>query len=138
MAMANKVLDTAKTVASPFFAPNNPAERGLTGLLVPYKFSGLGLGVAVAAPIVGSIGATISAASNRAAVGRVTYTPSMARMVGGTNTGAVEAMKRASGGNYGVFSEMAEKVVSRGGISSFVDDYGANPAMISALYNMGR
>lgn len=138
MAMMNKVLGAAKTVASPFFAPNNPAERGLTGFAVPYRFSGLGLGVAIGAPIVGGIGAAMLSASNRAAVGRVTYQPTMARMVAGDNTGAVEAMKRISGGNYRTFSEMAESVVSSSGISHLIDDYGANPAMISALYNMGR
>ena len=138
MAMMNKVLGAAKTAAKPFFSPNDPTERGLTGLLVPYKFSGLGLGVAIGAPIVGAVGASMLSASNRAAIGRVTYQPTMARMVGGDNTGAVEAMKRASGGNYKVFSEMAEGVVSRDGITGIIEDYGANPAMISALYNMGR
>lgn len=136
MAMVNKILDAGKAVGSVLLEPNDPAQRGLTGLFIP-KLSKVGLGIGIAAPMAMSLGATFLSASNRAAVGRVTYQPGLARMVGGTNTGAVEAMKRASQGDYGVFSEMAEKVVSNGSFTSFIDDYGASPALISALYNMG-
>ena len=51
------------------------------------------------------------------------------------NTGSVSAMHKASKGNYAAFSDMAEEVVNHTGLS--IDDYGASPALISALYNMG-
>ena len=46
-------------------------------------------------------------------------------------------MHRVSGGNPGIFSDFAEEVVSSPGVTGKIDDYGATPELISALYNMG-
>lgn len=75
-------------------------------------------------------------ASNRRRMGRVTYADGLTRMTNSYTTGAVKAMKRASQGDYQAFAGMAQNVVKSPGISR-LDDFGADPAMISALYHMG-
>jgi hypothetical protein len=52
-------------------------------------------------------------------------------------TGVVPAMKRASGGNYAAFSDMAEEVLLHNTAASKIENYGATPELVSALYHMG-
>jgi hypothetical protein len=54
-------------------------------------------------------------------------------MTSSFTTGTPQALQRASGGNYELYSEMAKPVVRRG---LPVDDLGADEKFISALYNM--
>lgn len=86
-------------------------------------------------------GGTLSSAGieghSRAQYGRISYSDGMARMTNSYNSGAVQAMHRASGGNYGDFSAMAQRVVKTPGLMGGLTDTGATPQMISALYHMG-
>ena len=135
MAVQSKVLQGAKTLVDTFTTPNNLANGGgLSSFLVPRRVNAAG-GMAIA----GTIGAVTLVnegfkGHNKATLGRVSYGDGMARMTKSFTTGAVPAMMRASGGNYEVFSDMAEEVVKA---PFSIDDYGASPALISALYNMG-
>ena len=77
-------------------------------------------------------------ASNVGKMGSVQYLDGPARMTQSYTTGAVPAMMNASKGNYGVFADMAEEVVKSNSLAGrYLDDYGANDKLISALYNMG-
>lgn len=76
-------------------------------------------------------------AHSKTKMGHVSYDSGMARMTSNFQTGAVPAMMEASGGNYGTFSDMAKNVVSRPGLINKIEDNGATPEMISALYHMG-
>lgn len=132
MAVAKQILEGART----FTKPNTIANGGgLSSLLIPRRLTTAGGLTAV-----GIIG-TVSLAKegfkgrNRAVMGKVSYGDGMARMTNSFTTGVVPALHKASKGNYAVFSDMAEEVVNHTGIS--IDDYGASPALISALYNMG-
>lgn len=131
--MSNKVLNGAKNIVEAFTTPNNISNGGgLSSLIIKRKVNTAG-GLAVA----GTIGTVTLAhegikGHNKAKLGRVSYSDGMARMTNSFTSGAVPAMKRASGGNYGVFADMAEETVFSG-----LDDYGATPELISALYHMG-
>ena len=135
MAIQNKVLQGAKSLGMALTKPNTIENGGgLSSLLIRRRVNTAG-GLA----ITGAVGAVMLTnegvkGHNVATLGRISYSDSMARMTNSFTTGAVPAMKRASGGNYEVFSDMAEEVVTK---SMSIDDYGASPALISALYNMG-
>ena len=128
-------MKTLKEVGEALTKPNTIENGGgLSSLLIRRRLNATG-GMAV----VGTVGAVTLASEgikghNRATLGRVSYGEGMARMTNSFTTGVVPAMKRASGGNYEVFSDMAEEVVTH---PMSLDDYGASPALISALYNMG-
>lgn len=135
--MAKKILKGAEKV---FTSANTIADGGgLSSLLVTRKVNGLGMGLIVAGGTVFNTGKEGLKARNRSRMGQISYVDGPARMTKSYTTGAVPAMMNASGGNYAVFSDMAENVVKSNGniVSSMLDDYGANPAMISALYGMG-
>ena len=135
MAVQSKVLQGVKTLGKTFTNPNNIANGGgLSSLLVRRRANTAG-GLAIA----GTLGAVTLAnegfkGRNRATLGKISYDNGMARMTKSFTTGAVPAMKQISGGNYEVFSDMAQDVVAA---PFALDDYGASPALISALYNMG-
>ncbi len=118
--------------------PNTIADSGgLSSLLVPRKFNAGG-----AALVIGGVGAFNLAnegikSRNRSMLGRVTYADGLARMTNSYTTGVVPAMKRASGGNYAVFADMAEEVVTHNSMASSIENYGATPELVSALYHMG-
>lgn len=138
MAMESKILKGVKTVGKALTSSNTIENGGgLSSLIVRRKFNTAGGLTAVG--IVG--GATLVSEGlkghNRAKLGRVSYGDGPARMTNSFTTGAVQAMKRASGGNYAAFSDMAEEVVASPGLTGMIDDYGASPELISALYNMG-
>lgn len=135
MAMQNKAL---KAVGKILTEPNTIANGGgLSSLLIPRRFTPLGAGVAL-----GGIGAISMAnvgiqARNKALMGKVSYGAGPARMTGSYTSGAVNAMHRASGGNYAVFSDMAEEVVKGGGMMGSIETYGATPELVASLYHMG-
>lgn len=110
---------------------------GLSALLVPRQVNGAGAALIVGGGAALSFGSAGLQSRNRAKLGRVSYSDGMARMTKSFTTGVVPAMKQASGGNYAVFADMAEEVVAGKGLDGMIDDYGASPALISALYNMG-
>lgn len=131
MAMTNKILSVGKTLTKPNTLANG---GGLSSFLIPRR-----LNTAGGLTVVGAMGTFMLAnegikGRNRAKLGKIRYSDSMARMTNSFTTGAVSAMKEASGGNYAAFSDMAEEVVTR---PFALDDYGATPDLISALYNMG-
>lgn len=110
---------------------------GLSALLVPRQVNGAGAALIIGGGAALSLGSAGLQSRNKAKLGRVSYSDGMSRMTNSFTTGAVPAMKRASGGNYAAFADMAEEVVASPGIGGMIDDYGASPAFISALYNMG-
>jgi hypothetical protein len=133
--MAVKGKGLAKGILNTFTMPNKMDNGGgFSSLLIRRRLNPVGgltvMGVAGGAALFneGLKG------RNRAALGRVSYSDGMARMTSSFTSGAVPAMYRASGGNYEVFSDMAKSVVTTPGS---IDDYGASPALISALYGMG-
>jgi hypothetical protein len=138
MALAKKLLNAGKAVGRVLTEPNTIANGGgLSSYLVPRRLTAPG-----AAIVLGGMG-TISLANegikgrNKALMGKVSYVGGPARMTGSYTSGAVDAMHRASGGNYAAFSDMAEEVVQSRGVTGVLDTYGATPALISSLYNMG-
>ncbi len=134
MGIAKKVL---KGFGSTFTTENTIANGGgLSSLLVPRKLNKKG-----GALLVGAVGAATmvqegAKGNSKAKIGRVSYGESMSRMTGVFGTGAAQAMRSASGGDYEVFSDMASGVLESPNLVTQLDDFGANPAMISALYNM--
>lgn len=68
--------------------------------------------------------------------GRVSYADGPSKMTKPFTSGIVEAMQDASQGNYEIFSELASDVLKSPNALARMDDLGANPKMISALYNM--
>lgn len=112
-------------------------DGGITALLVKRQLNPVGLGIAMvgATALSGTQGAVD--AHSRVKYGRVSYDSGMARMTSNFQSGAVPAMMEASGGNYNTFSGMAKNVVSRPGFINKIEDNGATPEMISALYHMG-
>lgn len=136
--MTKKVLSGLKTIGKAL-TQENPINDGggLSSLLIPRQINGAGTAL-----VVGGVGAFNLAKEgvkgrNRMKLGRVSYADGPARMTNSYTTGAVQAMKRASGGNYAVFSDMAEEAISSSHLMGKIDDYGATPELISALYNMG-
>lgn len=138
MATAKKVLEGVKAFGNAVTVPNNIKNGGgLSSLLVPRKLNATG-GLAIAGVIGGvSLVKEGVKSRNRAKLGKITYADGPARMTDSFTSGAVSAMKRASGGNYAVFSDMAEEVVTNSSIGGAIENYGATPELISALYRMG-
>ena len=113
----------------------------LMGDLTPYTLTGGGK-FALGAFIVGGTAISTGLASrNRGRAGKMTYKNGMTRMTGSFNSGAVEAMKRGSHGDYAVFADMVKRnTLHNFGIANkleHIDDYGADAAFVSALYGMG-
>lgn len=135
MAIAKKVL---KEVGEVLTKPNTIQNGGgLSSLIVRRRVTAAGGLTAV-----GVVGAATLAnegfkGHNRAKLGRIAYGGGPARMTKSFTSGAVEAMHRASNGNYAAFSDMAEEVVTNQTLGGVIENYGATPELISALYNMG-
>lgn len=109
---------------------------GLTSAVITKQINARGLiGFTAIGSAIG-IGKEAFAARNRRMLGKITYMDGPTRMTGSFTTGAVEGMMKASHSDYETFAGMAENVLKSPGLSR-IDDYGANSAMISALYNMG-
>lgn len=132
MAMQSKVLNGLGKIGKALTEANTVQDGGLSALIIPRRFKpGAAIG------IVGGMGAISMAnegikGKNRGVMGQIAYSNGMDRMTNSYVSGAVGAMHRASGGNYEIFSDMAEEVVG-----GSLETYGATPELISALYHMG-
>ncbi len=118
--------------------PNNMSNGGgLSSIFVPRKVN-FGGGMAAVGVVGGASLISNGATGNsKARMGAISYGDGMARMTDSFTTGGVEAMRRASGGDYEAFSEMAGDALQSSTLAGQIDDFGANPGMIAALYGMG-
>ena len=133
-----KLANGAKKMFKSLTVENNISDGGgLSSLIIPRQVNGKGIAVIAGASTLLSLGDTGIKTRNKTKMGRVSYGDGPARMTSSFTTGAVDAMKRASGNNPQVFSEMAQDVVKSRGISGKMETYGATPELISSLYNMG-
>ena len=133
-----KLANGAKKIFKSLTVENNISDGGgLSSLIIPRQVNGKGIAVIAGASTLLSLGDTGIKTRNKTKMGRVSYGDGPARMTSSFTTGAVDAMKRASGNNPQVFSEMAQDVVTGSGISGKMETYGATPELISSLYNMG-
>ena len=133
-----KLANGAKKIFKSLTVENNlKNDGGWSSLLMPRQVNGKGIAVIAGASTLLSLGDTGIKTRNKTKMGRVSYGDGPARMTSSFTTGAVDAMKRASGNNPQVFSEMAQDVVTGSGIGGKLETYGATPELISSLYNMG-
>ena len=133
-----KLANGAKKIFKSLTVENNISnDGGLSSLLVRRQANGKGIAVIAGASTLLSLGDTGIKTRNKTKMGKVSYGDGPARMTSSFTTGAVDAMKRASGNNPQVFSEMAQDVVTGSGIGGKIETYGATPELISSLYNMG-
>ena len=133
-----KLANGAKKIFKSLTVENNlKNDGGWSSLLMPRQVNGKGIAVIAGASTLLSLGDTGIKTRNKTKMGKVSYGDGPARMTSSFTTGAVDAMKRASGNNPQVFSEMAQDVVTSRGISGKLETYGATPELISSLYNMG-
>ena len=133
-----KLANGAKKIFKSLTVENNISDGGgWSSLIIPRQVNGKGIAVIAGASTLLSLGDTGIKTRNKTKMGRVSYGDGPARMTSSFTTGAVDAMKRASGNNPQVFSEMAQDVVTGSGIGGKIETYGATPELISSLYNMG-
>lgn len=133
-----KLANGAKKIFKSLTVENNFSNNGgWSSLLVQRQVNGKGIAVIAGASTLLSLGDTGIKTRNKTKMGKVSYGDGPARMTNSFTTGAVSAMKRASGNNPQVFSEMAQDVVTGSGIGGKIETYGATPELISSLYNMG-
>ena len=133
-----KLANGAKKIFKSLTVENNlKNDGGWSSLLVRRQVNGKGIAVIAGASTLLSLGDTGIKTRNKTKMGKVSYGDGPARMTSSFTTGAVDAMKRASGNNPQVFSEMAQDVVTGSGIGGKLETYGATPELISSLYNMG-
>lgn len=133
-----KLANGAKKVFKSLTVENNlKNDGGWSSFIVPRQVNGKGIAVITGASTLLSLGDTGIKTRNKTKMGKVSYGDGPARMTNSFTTGAVGAMKRASGNNPQVFSEMAQDVVTGSGIGGKIETYGATPELISSLYNMG-
>ena len=133
-----KLANGAKKIFKSLTVENNISNGGgLSSLLIRRQVNGKGIAVIAGASTLLSLGDTGIKTRNKTKMGKVSYGDGPARMTSSFTTGAVDAMKRASGNNPQVFSEMAQDVVIGRGIGGKLETYGATPELISSLYNMG-
>lgn len=133
--MTKKIL---KTLGKEFTTANNIANGGgLSSIAVPRKLSTTGGFALMGAATLGIGGYEAVKGNSKARTGVISYGEGMSRMTNTFNTGVTEAMQRVSDGDYEVYSDMAKGVLDSGSLSGLIDDFGANPGMIAALYNMG-
>ncbi len=138
--MAKKVLGA---VTSPNTIENG---GGLSSLLVPVKANALGVGLVVGGMTAVNLGKAGLGLHNQAALGRVTWQGTAARMTSNyerngmlkMTSGATAAMlKEAQSGNYQLVSEMVESTLGGRSIPGAIETYGVTPKFVSALYGMG-
>lgn len=138
MAMMNKVLKGLGKAGKALTVENRIDNGGgLSSLLVPRMVSGPGAALIVGGGAALSFGNEAIKGHNTAKLGRISYGDGMARMTKSYTTGAVQVMRAASDGNYAAFADMAEETVTSYKPLGMIDDYGATPALVSALYGMG-
>ena len=138
--MAGVTKKILKEAVETFTSPNNIANGGgLSSLLIPRRVNAKGAAVLIGGAAVLTTGKEGLKARNVNKMGKISYMDGPARMTQSYTTGAVQAMMKASNGNYEAFSDMAEEVVNghMNSIGAILDDYGATPAMVASLYGMG-
>lgn len=139
MGLGMKVLSGAGKVVWKLGTKDNltPATGGgLTSAVITKQINAFGYGVLGAGTALAGMAKAGLEARNRRLTGQVTYQDGLTRMAGSHTTGAVESMMRSSKGDFEAFSGMAEGVLKSTDLGR-LDDYGATPQMIAALYNMG-
>lgn len=138
MAVSKKFLQGAKTVGKALTQENRVDDYGgLSALLIRRQVNTGGAGLIIGGVTAFNFAKEGLKGHNRTKLGRITYADGPARMTSSYTSGAVKAMKRASGGNYAIFSDMAKEVVTNDSIAGRIDNYGVTPELVSALYNMG-
>lgn len=131
------VTKTLKGLGKAFTTPNTIENGGLSALLVPRKVNAAGAGLIVGGSFFFNAGKEGVKGRNKAALGPVSYSGGPARMTQSFVSGSVQAMHDVSGGNYAAFSDMAGGVMAGSTVGGKIENYGATPELISALYNMG-
>lgn len=112
-------------------------SRGIShSEFVPRIATGAGAAVVTAGAIGMSLVSDIFHGLGNGVTGKVSYANGASKMTNGYTTGVVEAMHNAAQGDYGIFSELADDVLSSPNLIAKIDDLGANPKMIRSLYNM--
>lgn len=109
---------------------------GLTSAVITKQVNGLGFGLLGLATAGFGIAKESFGAANRRKLGSITYQDGLTQMTNSFGSKAVPTMMKASKGDYQAFAGMAGNVVKSPGLNK-IDDFGATPAMIAALYNMG-
>ena len=136
--LKKKILNGLGSFGKTLIQPNNMDNGGgLSSIFVPVKVTKRGGAVAVGAVAAVSMIGNGASENSKNRMGEISYGDGMARMTDAFNNGSVEAMKRASGGDYEAFSEMAGEALKSPSLVGQIDDFGANPGMIAALYGMG-
>ena len=120
--------------------PNGLFTRQSKGIMhsefAPRIFTPAGAALAIGGTMLATVGSEALDNHGKRVVGRVNY-DIPARLTSDFTSGTVEALHRASGGNYEAFADMANEIVSSpNAIQGFLDDHGANPQFIRAMYNM--
>ena len=110
---------------------------GLSSIIIPRQLNSGGVALVAGGAALLSLGKTGFKVHNTAKMGRVSYTDGPARMTNSFTSGAVSAMRQASGGDYVKFADMAEDIVNGPLGYGRLETYGATPELISALYGMG-
>lgn len=137
MAMKKRMLKGIKGVGKVLTEPNRIDNGGgLSSLLIPRRFNMAGTAVVMGSLGTLSMGSTMLEARNKAVMGKVSY-GAQARMTKAYTSGAVDAIHRASGGNYAVFSDMADDIVKGESLMGSIETYGATPELVASLYHMG-
>lgn len=126
-----------KTIGKVLTQENTIKDGGISALFVPRQVNAAGAAVIIGGSVAFTAGKEGFKSRNRAALGRVSYSDGMARMTNSFTSGGVEAMHSVSQGNPEIFKDLAEESLRSRNAISRIQDYGANPELISALYNMG-
>lgn len=113
-------------------------NKDFSSVLFPKRLNFVGGTLAIGGVTALASGNEMLKAHNARKLGRVSYADGMNKMTKSFTTGVVPAMMESSGGNYQAFADMSHEIVKGPTIvDNIVDDYGATPQMISALYGMG-
>lgn len=126
-----------KTIGKALTQDNPIDDGGISSLLIPRQINGAGAALIIGGGVMFNAGSEGLKSRNRARLGSVSYSDGMARMTNSFTSGGVKAMHNLSKGDSAIFSDLAEEAVASPGIAGKINDYGATPALISALYNMG-
>jgi hypothetical protein len=139
MKLAKKTLSKAGKAFMALTQENSIKNNngGLSSILVPRQANLAGVGVIAGGTILLGTGKAGFKSGNKAQLGDVSYTKGPARMTNSFISGGVKAMHDVSRGDPAVFSDLADDVLQPKSLGAKIDDYGANPELISALYNMG-
>ena len=142
--MTKKVLGAAKKVLT---TPNTIGDGGgFSSLLVPVKASPLSVGAVMVGMTALNVGKEGVSLHNQAAMGKVDWQGTAARMTSNYERGG--ALKMTSGttaairsaamsGNTQMAYEMVEQTMRGPDIGGAIETYGVTPKFVSAIYGMG-